>query len=120
MIKLDMSKNLPKYSLSDVAEHNTEKSIWVVIGSCVYDLTTFSKYHPGGKPVILRYAGKDCTDEFNQLHNERVLNKYHKQLLIGYLQDGIKNERKIILYKSPSQYYNDSHTRFREAVKKLV
>ena len=27
----------------------------------VYDLTKFVKYHPGGKSVLLNYAGKEST-----------------------------------------------------------
>jgi cytochrome b involved in lipid metabolism len=40
----------------------------VVIHGKVYDLTSFLPEHPGGKKVILNYAGKDATPGFEPIH----------------------------------------------------
>lgn len=34
---------------------------WLVIDRNVYDVSTFSKLHPGGSRVISHYAGQDAT-----------------------------------------------------------
>ena len=34
----------------------------------VYDLTDFKSDHPGGAKVIMLYAGRDASQEFNMLH----------------------------------------------------
>ena len=36
----------------------------------------FMDDHPGGKKVIMAYAGRDASEEFNALHNPNVLEKY--------------------------------------------
>lgn len=44
-------KDLPIYSLEQVAEHNDEDSMWYTFRGGVYDLTSFINGHPGGTPV---------------------------------------------------------------------
>lgn len=41
----------------------------------MYDISKFAKLHPGGRGVILRYAGQDATEAFHQLHADHVLRK---------------------------------------------
>ena len=43
---------------SQVAEHNTRQSCWVIISGKVYDVTSVIDEHPGGPAAILRHAGK--------------------------------------------------------------
>lgn len=47
-----MAKNLPKYTMDEIARHNTIADLWVVIDNDVYDMTEFQHKHPGG------YKGK--------------------------------------------------------------
>mmetsp|Transcript_88151 Transcript_88151/g.172456 ORF Transcript_88151/g.172456 Transcript_88151/m.172456 type:complete len:82 (+) Transcript_88151:103-348(+) len=60
----------------EVAKHNTEGDCWVIIGDEVYDVTKFLKDHPGGKKSIVMFAGKDGTEEFDMLHDRKVIKKY--------------------------------------------
>ena len=32
--------------------------------------------HPGGKKSIMMFAGKDATEEFDMLHDRKVIKKY--------------------------------------------
>lgn len=41
------------YTLQDVANHNKDGDLWVVIDGKVYDLTTYLDTHPGGKQGML-------------------------------------------------------------------
>lgn len=34
----------------------------------VYDLTKFAPEHPGGMKILLKYAGKDATEEYDPIH----------------------------------------------------
>ncbi|KAK4046261.1 hypothetical protein OIV83_006184, partial [Microbotryomycetes sp. JL201] len=52
----------------DVAKHNSKDDLWMIINGKVYDLTTFAPNHPGGIKVLLRYAGKDATEEYEPIH----------------------------------------------------
>lgn len=37
----------------------------------MYDLTGFS--HPGGQKILLKYAGKDATEEYNEVHSPGII-----------------------------------------------
>jgi len=63
-------------SATDVAKHNSEGDCWVIIDNEVFDVTKFLKDHPGGKKAILLFAGKDATEEFDMLHDRKVIQKY--------------------------------------------
>ncbi|KAJ3477830.1 hypothetical protein NLI96_g10198 [Meripilus lineatus] len=51
-----------------VAEHNTRESCWIIVHGRVYDVTDFLDDHPGGSKIILKYAGKDATAEYDPIH----------------------------------------------------
>jgi len=63
-------------SADEVEKHNTEQDCWVIIDGEVFDVTKFLDDHPGGKKAILIYAGKDATEEFDMLHERKVIDKY--------------------------------------------
>ena len=76
-------------SAEEVAKHNTDKDCWVIIGDDVFDVTGFLADHPGGKKAIMLYAGKDATEEFDMLHNRKVIQKY------GIKQGTVKEMGKV-------------------------
>ena len=55
-----------KMSLSgeEIAKHNNNKDCWVIVHGKAYDVTEFLPEHPGGPKIILKYAGKDATEEY--------------------------------------------------------
>ncbi|KAI1465605.1 FMN-dependent dehydrogenase-domain-containing protein [Daldinia caldariorum] len=61
---------------AEVAKHNSKESCWVVIHGHAYDVTEFLPEHPGGMGIILKYAGKDATEEFDPIHPPDTLDKY--------------------------------------------
>jgi predicted heme/steroid binding protein len=71
--KQDEPQKMGEYSLDEVAKHNTEKDCWVVVNGQVLNVTDFE--HPGGKKVIMMYAGRDATEEFNMMHKPDVVEK---------------------------------------------
>ena len=62
------------YTRADVATHKTAEDCWIIVGSKVYDITSFvgSRGHPGGTDVLLRYAGRAATRPFMRLHSRRA------------------------------------------------
>ncbi|PKS08959.1 hypothetical protein jhhlp_003572 [Lomentospora prolificans] len=64
---------------ADVAKHNSAKSCWVIVHGKAYDVTEFLPEHPGGMKIILKYAGKDCTEEFDPIHPPDTLDKFLHQ-----------------------------------------
>lgn len=60
----------------EVAKHNNGESLWVIIHGKAYDVTEFAPEHPGGYKIILKYAGKDATKEYDPIHPKDTLDKY--------------------------------------------
>lgn len=60
----------------EVAQHNSRESCWVIIHGRAYDVTEFLPEHPGGPKIILKYAGKDATEEYEPIHPPDTLDKF--------------------------------------------
>jgi flavocytochrome c len=75
-----------EYTAEEVAKHNTKDDCWVILDGKVYDVTNFLPDHPGGEKAILLYAGRDATEEFNMLHDPKVIPRYAPEALIGVLK----------------------------------
>lgn len=58
-----------KYTLSEIAEHNSESSCWLLIDNKVYDVTDFIPSHPGGN-AILEGCGTDASKLYNSRQRE--------------------------------------------------
>ena len=82
-----------KLTGAKVAEHNSKDSCWVIVHGKAYDVTDFLPgmwfdllqaqavrltivEHPGGQKIILKYAGKDATEEFEPIHPPDTLDKF--------------------------------------------
>lgn len=60
----------------EIAKHNSGESCWVIVHGKAYDVTEFLPEHPGGSKIILKYAGKDATEEYEPIHPPDTLDKY--------------------------------------------
>jgi fatty acid desaturase 2 (delta-6 desaturase) len=52
---------IPTFSWEEIQKHNLRTDQWLVVDRKVYNVTTWSKRHPGGHRVIAHYAGEDAT-----------------------------------------------------------
>jgi cytochrome b involved in lipid metabolism len=64
-----MSGKLRKISCRELAEHKSQFDCWTAYKGKVYNITQYLPYHPGGIPVLMQAAGKDCTALFNKYHS---------------------------------------------------
>ncbi|KAH7062982.1 cytochrome b2 [Paraphoma chrysanthemicola] len=60
-------------SLDAIKSHNNRESCWVVISDRVWDVTDFLGAHPGGADAILKYAGQDATEIYEEIHAPGML-----------------------------------------------
>jgi ferredoxin-NADP reductase len=71
---------------AELALHNMPQDVWVAIGSRVYDITPFIKFHPGGEKIILHVAGRQGKDLMDMIHgNSFEVQAILAQFLIGRL-----------------------------------
>lgn len=68
-----------KLAGSDVAKHNSRQDCWVIVHGRAYDVTEFMPEHPGGPQIILKYAGRDATEQYDPIHPPDTLDKYLDQ-----------------------------------------
>jgi alkylation response protein AidB-like acyl-CoA dehydrogenase/predicted heme/steroid binding protein len=100
------------YTLEEVSQHSSENDCWIVVDNVVYDVTKFLKSHPGGKGIILKLAGRDCTSEFYDFHARDVLEKYGPKLRKG----GVKNASSpVFMPSSDDRLRFDTYTPFAES-----
>lgn len=87
---------LQVYSKDEVAKHNTLGDLWIIVDNRVYDVSKFSKIHPGGATIFLNVAGanQDATTQFYSYHKTEILDKYHDKLCIGTIE-GTESSPKI-------------------------
>lgn len=73
-------------SWGELSLHNTVEDSWIAIKGRVYDVTNFSKFHPGGD-ILFTASGLDATDVFAGFHNLTDAWKLLPPLLVGTLED---------------------------------
>ena len=56
-----------RFSLQEVALHNSPTDCWLIIRKKVYNVTPWIRRHPGGDLLLVK-AGRDCTYLFDSYH----------------------------------------------------
>ncbi|KAF5388765.1 hypothetical protein D9757_005635 [Collybiopsis confluens] len=72
------------FTMAEVSKHKSKQDVWVVVNGEVLD---FLPDHPGGEKAIMLYAGRDATEEFNMLHDPKVIPRYAPNAVIGKLKN---------------------------------
>lgn len=74
------------FTLEDLEDHKDVDDCWIAINGSVYDVTEYVRIHPGGRWIILNYAGGDATEGYmKQMHSE-VADGLLKEFYIGKLK----------------------------------
>ncbi|KAL7667512.1 hypothetical protein ACOME3_010669 [Neoechinorhynchus agilis] len=60
---------------SELAEHNKSDNAWTCLCGEVYNISEYLEYHPGGKEELMKAAGIDATNLFNQTHRNVFLER---------------------------------------------
>ncbi|KAG0557987.1 hypothetical protein M758_11G166500 [Ceratodon purpureus] len=55
-------------TMQEVKQHKTEEDAWTVLRGRVYNISPYIRFHPGGKDMLMKGAGRDCTALFNKYH----------------------------------------------------
>ncbi|KAF7310095.1 Acyl-CoA dehydrogenase [Mycena indigotica] len=126
-----------QFTKEEVALHNKQGDLWIVIDGRVFDVSRFAAMHPGGLSVLLdaEVAGQDATDAFFGLHRHEVLLRpQYARLQIGTIVG--ESERispraagalSSVPYAEPtwltpgyhSPYFTNKHRAFQTAVRQF-
>ncbi|KAI0302340.1 hypothetical protein B0F90DRAFT_1714063 [Multifurca ochricompacta] len=69
-----------------VAQHNSRDSCWIIVHGKVYDVTEFLD---GGSKIILKYAGKDATQEYEPIHPpSAIIDNLPPERHLGPVEEG--------------------------------
>ncbi|CAI5725741.1 unnamed protein product [Hyaloperonospora brassicae] len=85
-----------EFSLDDVAPHNSADDCWMVLRQGgirrVYDVTRFLDDHPGGPEIMVDVAGRDATDEFEDIGHSNDARAQLQQFAIGQIEGDVAHE----------------------------
>ncbi|ERF75597.1 hypothetical protein EPUS_04577 [Endocarpon pusillum Z07020] len=60
-------------SIEEISKHDSPSDCWLVIDNQVWDMTEFAPSHPGGPGIIHRYAGRDATQAYSEIHAPSII-----------------------------------------------
>lgn len=69
----------------ELALHNKQDDCWMSIFDKVYNVTPYMKFHPGGVEELMKGAGLNATDLFNDVHPWVNFQSMLEKCLIGSL-----------------------------------
>ncbi|XP_043744149.1 cytochrome b5 reductase 4 isoform X2 [Cervus elaphus] len=67
----------------ELKKHNKKDDCWICIRGFVYNVSPYMEYHPGGEDELMRAAGSDGTDLFDQVHRWVNYESMLKECLVG-------------------------------------
>ena len=79
----DPTANLKEFDLAEIEKHNSENDCWLIINGGVYNTTEYVDKHPGGPEIMLDFAGKDATEDFEDTGHSQDARKDLEKFLIG-------------------------------------
>jgi fatty acid desaturase len=92
-----------RYTRGEVARHARPNDMWVIVDDKVYDVTTWSRDHPGGKDILFTQAGRDATDIFYNMHHADSIEML-PNFFIGELEDSERHMKRT----NPKQAKKDA------------
>ncbi|XP_062322502.1 cytochrome b5 reductase 4 [Osmerus eperlanus] len=82
----------------ELGRHNTREDCWTCIRGMVYNISPYMEFHPGGEEELMKAAGIDGTDLFDQVHRWVNYESMLKECLVGRMavksSTGIKAPKK--------------------------
>ncbi|XP_047546119.1 cytochrome b5-like [Vanessa atalanta] len=103
---------LKRFTRKEILSRNTKQDAVFVIDNEVYDVTPFLDDHPGGHEVLLNVAGKDASEDFDDVGHSSDAKDMMKKYKIGELVDEDKVELKRRQYNWEDHSKEDSNVSF--------
>ncbi|KAG8369678.1 hypothetical protein BUALT_Bualt14G0038800 [Buddleja alternifolia] len=102
------------FSHSEVSAHNTPEDCWVIINAKVYNVTSYLNDHPGGDDVLLTAAGKDASEEFEDVGHGSAARLMLDEFYVGEVDPSIKptvEATTVLEFLGPTRDVKDKSSR---------
>jgi nitrate reductase (NAD(P)H) len=74
----DIKDEKKLFTAEEVAKHNKEDDVWIIVKDKVYNCTEYLELHPGGVDSIMINAGSDSTEDFLAIHSSKAAKMLEK------------------------------------------
>jgi cytochrome-b5 reductase len=71
--------------MEELEKHKTVDDCWICVRGKVYNVTHYLDFHPGGVDEMMRGAGTDATQLFNEIHRYVNYESMLKKCFVGPL-----------------------------------
>merc|ERR1711934_559955 len=85
--RITMSSEEKIISKEEFLKHQSAESLWICYRGKVLDVTEYQMDHPGSDTVLLDNAGKDSTEEFDDVGHTPEAKTKRDSLVIGRLTE---------------------------------
>ncbi|XP_077018466.1 cytochrome b5 reductase 4 isoform X1 [Tamandua tetradactyla] len=98
----------------ELKKHNKKDDCWISIRGFVYNVSPYMEYHPGGEDELMRAAGSDGTDLFDQVHRWVNYESMLKECLVGRMavkpsiSKDYREEKKVLNGMLPQSQVTDT------------
>lgn len=105
---------LIEVSEEELRKHNTKGDCWICIRGFVYNVSPYMEYHPGGEDELMKAAGADGTELFDQVHRWVNYESMLKECLVGRMAvkpttcKDTREEKKVLNGMLPRSQVADS------------
>lgn len=79
--------DVDKYTLEEVATHDSEDDCWIVVGEKIYDATEYINEHPAGPESVVANCGTDDTEGYESVGAHNGAMEDLESLYIGELAE---------------------------------
>ncbi|XP_072251055.1 cytochrome b5 reductase 4 isoform X2 [Leuresthes tenuis] len=86
----------------ELQKHNRRDDCWTCIRGMVYNVTPYMDYHPGGEEELMKAAGIDGTELFDQVHRWVNYESMLKECLVGRMATKVTTAVKAIIPPPPT------------------
>ncbi|XP_006823095.1 cytochrome b5 reductase 4-like [Saccoglossus kowalevskii] len=102
---------LTNVTKEELSKHNKEDDVWMCIKGKVFNVTSYLEYHPGGVQELMRGAGNDATQLFNEVHKWVNYESMLEKCFVGKLEVTTSRQasaRSLIGVKAPPPFVESS------------
>ncbi|XP_045459776.1 cytochrome b5-like [Melitaea cinxia] len=103
---------IKRFTRVEIQNRNSKQDAVFIINNEVYNVTSFLDDHPGGHEVLLNVAGKDASEDFDDVGHSTDAKEMMKKYIIGELVDEDKVELKKRTFNWEEHSKENANTSF--------